>query len=83
MKKKGLAGDRGGRGDLYVRLAFDIPKMDGQKSLTVTAPSSATGEAKLTRESPVELREGFAWRRWDERDNAVTMKQDKSAKSEL
>lgn len=82
LKKKGLVGDGGARGDLYVRLAVDLPATDGAKSLTLKAPSAAAGEAKLSREERIELREGSAWREWGARAVATGVKVNKD-KQEL
>lgn len=84
LKKKGLVGDGGQRGDLYVRLAVDLPQVSkGQQALTLKAPGTAALETKLEREDPVELREGAAWRRWRARETATTAKAKKGGKEEL
>eukprot|EP00449_Zooxanthella_nutricula_P009462 CAMPEP_0198510232 /NCGR_PEP_ID=MMETSP1462-20131121/14056_1 /TAXON_ID=1333877 /ORGANISM="Brandtodinium nutriculum, Strain RCC3387" /LENGTH=506 /DNA_ID=CAMNT_0044239559 /DNA_START=45 /DNA_END=1565 /DNA_ORIENTATION=+ len=81
FKKKGLVGDGGQRGDLYVRLAIALPKVGkGEKALTLKAGAAST--PTLAREDPVELREGSAWRRWH-RKAATGRKAKKDAKEEL
>lgn len=75
FKKKGLVGDGGARGDLYVRLAVDMPEVGkGEKALTLKAPAATGGQARLEREDPVELREGAAWRRWKSRETPISAK---------
>lgn len=81
IKKKGLVASGGGRGDLYVRLDVEMPKVDGA-SLELKDTSRAEMKAKLSREANVELREGAAWRRWVERENAKPQ-QLSSSKEEL
>jgi len=84
LKKKGLVGDGGQRGDLYVRLAIDLPQVgNGEKALTLKAPGAAAGEPTLEREEPIELREGSAWRRWSGRGSAGSAKAKKGGKDEL
>mmetsp|Transcript_65839 Transcript_65839/g.170922 ORF Transcript_65839/g.170922 Transcript_65839/m.170922 type:complete len:199 (+) Transcript_65839:595-1191(+) len=84
LKKKGLVGEGGQRGDLYVRLAIDLPVVGkGEQALTLKAPGKDKAEPKLEREDPVELREGAAWRRWTGREAATSAKAKKSAKEEL
>jgi len=71
IKKKGLVGEGGARGSLFVRLAIDMPTIAaGSKSLTLNQASAEKGEPKLTKEDAVELREGSTWRRWSEKENA-------------
>lgn len=75
LKKKGLVGEGGVRGDLYVRLAIDLPEVaKGSKSLALQAPAAAAGEPRLEREDPIELREGAAWRRWRARETPTGVK---------
>lgn len=83
FKKKGLVGDGGQRGDLYVRLAIDLPALGGgQNTLTLTAPTSVMTPT-IEREDPVELHDGAAWRMWRGRDSAVSTKAKKSGREEL
>jgi DnaJ-class molecular chaperone len=83
LSKKGLAGS-GSRGDLYVRLAVDMPKVEkGSTSVTLQAPASKEKiKPQLFKEDEVELKDGGAWRRWHVRENAKSVK-DKKAKEEL
>jgi len=75
FRKKGLVGDGGARGDLYVRLAVDLPEVgQGEKALTLKAPAAKGEQARLEREDPVELREGAAWRRWRARETPISAK---------
>jgi DnaJ-class molecular chaperone len=82
LPKKGLGGSS--RGDLYVRLALDMGKIEkGTKSLTFEAPSSKEKvQPQLFKEEDLEIRDGSAWRRWVGRENAKTIK-DKKSKEEL
>merc|ERR1719329_1236353 len=52
----------------------------GDETLTITrdTPTPPDTVVKMRKKSPVELREGSAWRRWDQRDSAATMKNDKA-----
>jgi len=71
FKKKGILGEGGARGNLYVRVKVDLPEVTaGSKSLALNAPAAAETEPRLSREGSVELREGSAWRRWTEREKA-------------
>eukprot|EP00928_Gymnodinium_smaydae_P004173 TRINITY_DN11448_c0_g1_i1.p1 TRINITY_DN11448_c0_g1~~TRINITY_DN11448_c0_g1_i1.p1 ORF type:complete len:601 (+),score=168.40 TRINITY_DN11448_c0_g1_i1:53-1855(+) len=85
LKKKGLVGEGNARGDLYVRLAVDLPQLAaGAKEHQLRAgDASKAAEAKLTREDLVELREGSAWRQWRERQAATLVKSPKGSKQEL
>merc|ERR1712151_1274851 len=74
LKKKGLVGEGGARGDLYVRLAVDLPQVEAGKSELTLKPAAAQAEARLTREDRVELREGSAWREWGARAVAISAK---------
>jgi len=82
---KGLVGDGGVRGDLYIRLAIKIPSIvKSESSLKVEAPEAIAFEPELMKEDQVELREGAAWRRWTQREHAVAKtKNTKEPKSEL
>jgi len=81
LRKKGLV-EAGSQGDLYVRLAVDMPSVaEGTKSLTLQAPATIV-EPRLEREDPVELRNGAAWRRWTARETATSAGSSK-AKEEL
>jgi len=72
VKKKGLMGDGGSRGDLFIRLRIEMPaRQKDAKSLTLhAADSSKQSPARLSRDAAVELREGGAWRQWHEREAA-------------
>jgi DnaJ-class molecular chaperone len=87
LPKKGLVSSGSNRGDLYVRLALDMPKVEkGAKSRTFEAPSSKEKiTPELFKEDAVELRDGAAWRRWTSRENAKTIKvnKGKDGKDEL
>jgi len=84
LKKKGLVGEGGQRGDLYVRLAIDLPEVaKGEQALSLKAAGASKGEPKLEREDPIELREGAAWRRWSGREAATSAKAKKTGKEEL
>jgi len=82
--KKGLVGERGARGDLYVRIAIELPEVKpGTTSMTLQAPKQENiVEPNLSREDSVELREGSAWKRWVERE-APRKSEEKSHNSEL
>jgi len=86
FKKKGIVGDGGVRGNLYVRLKVEMPEVaKGSKSLDLKAPA-AGAKPRLSREESVELREGSTWRRWIEKEKAgAASDKDKKAtdKSEL
>lgn len=78
LRKKGLQSSGGARGDLYVRLAVDLPRVaPGSGELTLKAPTGSA-EPAFVREDPVELREGAAWRRWQAREDAETIKASKA-----
>merc|ERR1711920_820249 len=95
LKKKGLVGDGGVRGDLYVRLAVTLPQIEkGGKSIELKAPGTVADKhdspygkppPKLAREDPIELREGSAWKQWHARESAISGKSRKkeAGKSEL
>lgn len=87
LKKKGLVGEGGARGDLYIRLAVDMPREVSSRELTLKAPSASEasgGAPKLEREDDIELREGAAWRKWRARESASKVKAPKSgSKQEL
>lgn len=84
LKGKGLVSSGSKRGDLYVRLAVDLPEVPkGEKALSLSAAAAgAKAEAKLTIEDEVKLEDGSAWRDWKARSSATTYKA-KTAKSEL
>lgn len=83
IKSKGLVQDRQ-RGDLFVRVYVDMPKVGDAKTLTLQpAVADAKAKAKLTRESNVEIKEGAIWRRWLERENAKSVKPADTGKQEL
>lgn len=84
LPKKGLSGERGGRGDLYVRLALQMPTLEKDaKSLSLQAPATREKvKPQLFKEDEVELKDGGAWRRWHSRENAKTVKANKG-KEEL
>lgn len=81
IPKKGLL-ESGVRGDLYIRLAVDVPEVGSAKEITFKAQPAGMVEAKLTREDPVELREGAAWRRWEARGTPEQVK-DPAKRDEL
>jgi DnaJ-class molecular chaperone len=87
LPKKGLVSSGSSRGDLYVRLALDMPKVEkGAKSMTFEASSSKEKVTpELFKEDGVDLRDGAAWRRWTARENAKTIKvgKGKDGKDEL
>jgi len=84
LKKKGLVSDGGARGDLYVRIAVEFPEGSKSQTMTLSAPSSNTGTAKLSREADIEIREGAAWRHWIGRENPTrAQEKSKEDKSEL
>merc|ERR1711972_511196 len=62
LKKKGLVGEGGARGDLFIRLAVDMPEVkEGSRELTLRAPTpnaASDSAPRLEREDPVDLREG-------------------------
>mmetsp|Transcript_54441 Transcript_54441/g.129740 ORF Transcript_54441/g.129740 Transcript_54441/m.129740 type:complete len:577 (+) Transcript_54441:40-1770(+) len=76
LKGKGLVGDDQQRGDLFIRLAVDMPSQldNKQGSLTFQAPTDKSREAKLEPEAAIELRDGMVWRRWTEREKASKTK---------
>jgi len=83
LKGKGLVESGSKRGDLYVRLAVDLPQApQGEKALTLRAPGSGVQAAKLEMEDEVRIEEGSAWREWIGREKASTYKVGK-AKTEL
>lgn len=83
MKKKGLVGDGGARGDLYVRLSVQMPNVaPGAKTLELKAPP-AEDKPNLEREDIVELREGAAWRRWKARETPGKAQEKTNDKAEL
>lgn len=81
LKGKGLVSSGSKRGDLYVRLAVDLPDPAGKKELSLKAATSQA-EAKLKMEDEVKIEEGTAWREWKERSVATTYKVSKQ-KTEL
>eukprot|EP00440_Ansanella_granifera_P004872 gb/GFBE01005283.1/.p1 GENE.gb/GFBE01005283.1/~~gb/GFBE01005283.1/.p1 ORF type:complete len:578 (+),score=181.92 gb/GFBE01005283.1/:1-1734(+) len=85
LKGKGLVYSGSKRGDLYVRLAIDLPEVaNGEKALSLSADASkGKAEAKLTIEDEVKLDEGRAWRDWKGRSSATTYKASKEGKQEL
>jgi len=85
LPKKGLAAKGNSRGDLFVRLAMVMPKPEkGTKSLSFEAPASREKiKPELVKEDEVELKDGGAWRRWHNRENAKTVKEKNKAKEEL
>mmetsp|Transcript_33811 Transcript_33811/g.78181 ORF Transcript_33811/g.78181 Transcript_33811/m.78181 type:complete len:566 (+) Transcript_33811:92-1789(+) len=75
LKGKGLVESGSKRGDLYVRLAVDLPQAPkGEKVMTLTAPEAGVQAAKLEMESEVRIEEGSAWREWTARGVATTYK---------
>jgi len=76
VKKKGLVGDGGARGDLFVRVRVEMPSsLAGETSVTLQAPdASIPTPARLSREAAVELRDGGAWQRWLEREATMAGK---------
>lgn len=84
LKGKGLVQSGNKRGDLYVRLAVDLPEVAGQKELSLSAKNveALQAEAKLEMEDEVRIEEGTAWRDWKERSSAITYKVSKG-KTEL
>lgn len=79
LKKKGLVSEGGGRGDLYVRIAVDLPSPQSPPSteLTLRRPSNAASQARLEIEEPVRVDEGSAWRHWTSREAAKEVKASK------
>eukprot|EP00927_Polykrikos_kofoidii_P070821 TRINITY_DN671_c0_g1_i2.p1 TRINITY_DN671_c0_g1~~TRINITY_DN671_c0_g1_i2.p1 ORF type:complete len:599 (-),score=147.21 TRINITY_DN671_c0_g1_i2:49-1665(-) len=72
FKKKGLVKERGGRGNMYVRLDVELPEASkGSSSLTLNAPTGDVSAPRLSREDTVEIREGNAWRLWGQRETAT------------
>eukprot|EP00933_Yihiella_yeosuensis_P046456 TRINITY_DN4197_c0_g2_i1.p1 TRINITY_DN4197_c0_g2~~TRINITY_DN4197_c0_g2_i1.p1 ORF type:complete len:639 (-),score=151.57 TRINITY_DN4197_c0_g2_i1:266-2182(-) len=66
------------RGDLYVRLRVQLPKVKkGEKSLTVSADKvkEHNKEAKLSMEDALRIEDAAAWRKWSGRAEGKTMKQ--------
>jgi len=87
VPKKGMFNPKSRQpyGDLYVRIAVEMPKISGD-SLTVSAPDAAgESEASLSRETDVELKDGAQiWRRWLEAEESEDAKSDGSlSKDEL
>jgi len=72
VPKKGL-GAGSTRGDLFVRLAIDMPTLDkGAKTLSLEAPATKEKtQPQLVKESEVEIKDGGTWRRWHSRENAL------------
>jgi len=82
VKKRGLPAG-GQRGDLYIRLAIDLPKVGSATSLTLNKPTNNKVEPKMEKEVPIELREGSAWKQWLSREAAINVKSKKGGKDEL
>mmetsp|Transcript_5664 Transcript_5664/g.10110 ORF Transcript_5664/g.10110 Transcript_5664/m.10110 type:complete len:572 (+) Transcript_5664:85-1800(+) len=83
LKGKGLVESGSKRGDLYVRLAVDLPEVaKGEKALSLSA-TSGDKEAKLVIEDEVRLEDGTAWRDWKARSAAKVYKVSKGKSDEL
>lgn len=75
LKKKGLVGEGGIRGDLYVRIAVDLPSLKGSdKEVTLRRSPSQAAEARLEIEESLRVDDGAAWRFWTGRETAVEIK---------
>eukprot|EP00442_Polarella_glacialis_P053612 CAMPEP_0115118906 /NCGR_PEP_ID=MMETSP0227-20121206/44773_1 /TAXON_ID=89957 /ORGANISM="Polarella glacialis, Strain CCMP 1383" /LENGTH=609 /DNA_ID=CAMNT_0002520271 /DNA_START=84 /DNA_END=1913 /DNA_ORIENTATION=- len=90
IRKKGLVEKGEKRGDLYVRLAVDLPEVaKGQQQLSLSASAakaSSTEAPRLVIEDPVRLEEGSSWREWQARQGATEASNTKKGdgkKSEL
>lgn len=83
LPRKGLVSKSGSRGDLYVRVEVDMPSVEASAQELVLKKPAADDTARLEREEPLNVEDGAAWRRWAERDQAVTAKKEKSGRSEL
>jgi len=64
MRRKGLVEKGDVRGDLYIRLSVQLPRVS-EDALVVKAPAAATTTPELQKEDVVEVRDGTAWRRWE------------------
>merc|ERR1712048_243495 len=74
LKKKGLVGDGGQRGDLYVRLAVDLPQAVPGKSLTLSAAPATATEPMREKEGNIMISDGTAFRAWQAREQATLVK---------
>jgi len=83
--KRGIHQD-GSRGDLYVRIAVDMPTVQqGAAEVSLRRPAVADiKDPPLEAEAEVHLEDGKVWRRWLNREKATSGKAKKAgAKSEL
>merc|ERR1712216_141890 len=61
VRGAGLRAERGSeddRGDLFIRVQVQLPKLDGASSYTISKPSGAKRAAKLSAETDVEISKG-------------------------
>lgn len=85
LSNKGLVSQGSARGDLFVRIAVDLPVVPGSsKELKLLRAPPGDKPARLEIEEQVKVEEGSAWRHWTDREVAVPAQDSKGARrSEL
>lgn len=88
FRKMGIPGEGGGaRGDLFVRIAVDLPEVQPSAPQAILARPATLAELRSPRleaEAEVYLHDGKVYRRWLEREHATPSRPEKSkGKQEL